>query len=131
MAGINGFPGFLSDFPKGHTKKFTIEMTVEREDINNPGSVIKEPIDLTGCKFYLTFDVDLESDTAPPLEILIDPPSDPLNGKTSVVISDTQSASLEAGKMFYSVRFVNADGEVFVIDMGKIKILKSVSTRLE
>jgi len=130
MAGMNGYPGYITDFPKGHTKKFSISMSIEIDDPNNEGSKMEEPVDLTGCKFYITFDTDLESTTAPVLEIIVDPPTDPTNGKTSVIINDAQTLGLEAGKIFYSIRFVNADGEAFVIDMGKIKILKSVSTRI-
>lgn len=135
MAGINGYPGFITDFPRGHTKKFVIEMTrdvQDPEDPDNEDATIEEPIDLTGCKFYVTFDEDLDTDTAPLIEVEIDPPTDPLNGRTTGVITDTQSFGLEGGnKLYYSVRFINMDGETFVIDMGRIKILNAVSHRIE
>lgn len=120
MAGINGFPGFINDFVRGTTKDFKITMSQDGV-----------PIDITGCKFYITIAVDLDPETIPDLEITIDPPTDPLNGATTGTITDTQTYALTAQTYVYSVRFINIAGAAYVIDMGKLKVLEAVSSRIE
>lgn len=116
MAGIYDFPGFLSDFVRGTTKDFVIRMKLE--DV---------PMDITGSKFYISFGYDINAQTPPEFVVTIDPPSDPVNGETSGKITSAQTASLKVGHVYYSVRWVNALGDPYVIDMGKIEVQASIS----
>ena len=126
MAGLNGFPGFIKDIVHGTTRDFVIEITRDLKDTN--GNVIgEEPVDLTGSKFVVTFDYDKNITTSPVLEIIIDPPSDPLNGKTIGKITSDQTATLETKSIYYSIRWITASGDTYPIDMGKIKILPAIS----
>ncbi len=128
MAGLDGFPGFIKDIVQGTTRDFVIEITRDIFDVD--GNVIgEEPVDLTGSKFYVTFDYDREVGTTPALEILLDPPSDPLEGRAVGKVSDDQSMVLSIGNIFYSVRWITAGGDTYPIDLAKIKILAGVSDR--
>ncbi len=128
MAGIDGFPGFIKDIVQGSTRDFVIEMAREIKDAE--GNVTgEEPVDLTDSKFFVTFAYDRDPATAPALEITIDPPTDPLDGKTLGAVEDEQSATLNVGRIYYSVRWVNDAGRAYVIDMAKIKILAAISSR--
>lgn len=120
MAGLNNFPGFLTDIVQGSTKDFVIS-------IRKDGA----PVDITGSKFYLTIDTDRDISTTPLLEIIIDPPTDPVNGKTTGTISDSDTLSLPVGTVYYSVRYINPAGKAYVIDLGKIKVLAGVSSRID
>ena len=120
MAGINGFAGFISDFIRGTTRDFSIKLS--RDGV---------PIDITDCKFYITFSRDITHLTEPELEIVIDSPTDPINGSTVGKITDDETWLFSVGFLFYSVRFVNAIGDTYVIDMGKIKVIEAISNRKE
>lgn len=120
MAGINGFPGFITNFVRGTTRDFYIS-------ISKDGA----PTDITGCKFYLTISDNVNPNTDPVLEIIIDPPTSPLTGETVGVITDEQTFALSAQTYYYSLRFVNDSDAAYVIDMGKIKVLEAISNRLE
>jgi hypothetical protein len=120
MAGINGYPGFISDFVRGTTKDFIISISRDGQ-----------PVDITGSKFYITFAYDQDPATAPALEIVIDPPTNPTEGKTLGEITDTDTWSLNAGSVYYSVRYINASGAAYVIDMAKIKVNEAISDQLD
>jgi len=119
MAGLFSYPGFLGDIVRGDTRDFMIAITQDGSEV-----------DITGGKFYVTIAADLDPDTTPELEILIDPPTDPTHGKTSGTISDTETYALEASVYFYSVRFINAAGAAYVLDIGQINIYDGVSSRI-
>lgn len=119
MAGINGFPGFITDIVRGSTRDFHIAMT--KNDV---------PVDITGSQFYVTFREVIDPIAEPTLEILIDPPTAPLDGETVGVITDEQTYALPVCTLYYSVKFINSDGAAYVIDMGKIKVLEAISSRL-
>jgi hypothetical protein len=119
MAGINNYPGFLSDIVQGDTKDFRIAITLEGV-----------AVDITGSTFYLTLDVDKVIATAPELEVTITSLSDPTNGITTGTITDTETAALTAGTMYYSLRYVTAAGKTYVLDMGEITVLPGVSSRI-
>jgi len=128
MAGLDGFPGFIQDIVQGTTRDFVIEITRDVLDVG--GNVIgEEPVDITGSKFYITFDYARDIAVTPALEIIIDPPSDPLLGKAVGKVSDDESALLNVGNIYYSVRWVTASGDTYPIDIAKIKILAGVSDR--
>lgn len=120
MAGINGFPGFISDFVRGTTRDFHISVKKDGE-----------AVDITGCKFYITFSEACLPVETPQLEIIIDPPSSPLTGETIGVIADDQTLTFKAQTYYYSVRFINASGSAYVVDMGKIKVKEAISERVE
>lgn len=119
MAGINNFVGFIQNFTRGTTKDFIIKISQNGE-----------PVDITGSKFYVSFAYDQDPDTAPEFVIEIDPPTDPLNGGTSGKITAEQTASLKVGPVYYSVRWINSMGDPYIIDMGKINIMQSVSDQM-
>ncbi len=119
MAGIENYPGFISDFVRGTTKDFVITITRDGQ-----------PVDLTGSKFYISFAYDMDPDTAPELVITIDPPTDPVNGRTVGKITGQQTWSLRDGVVYYSVRWITAAGDPYVIDMGKIKVGVPISDQL-
>lgn len=119
MAGINNYPGFISNFVRGTTKDFII--TIKREG---------NPVDITGAKFYISFAYDQDPDTIPELVISIDPPSDPINGRTIGKISGNETWSLRAGTVYYSVRYITAAGDPYVIDMAKIKVIEAISDQV-
>jgi hypothetical protein len=118
MAGINGFPGFITDFVRGTTKDFTIVLGLGQN-----------PIDITDCKFYITFVTKISPSEIPVLEITIDSPTDPLNGTTTGTITDEQTYSLEARKYYYSVRFEKQNGATYVIDMGKVTVFEAITNK--
>lgn len=118
MAGVNGFPGFLSDFTRGTTKDFEIR-------ISKDGSAV----DITGAKFILAFAPSFSDD--PTLRVEITSPTDPENGKTVGTITDTESLSLDAGKWCYSVKYINPSGKSYVIDQGKIKLFENMIDDIE
>ena len=124
MAGLEGYPGFLSDITQGSTRDFIIKLS---RKLDND---IIEPIDLTGSKFYITFDKDRNVGTSPVLEISILIPTDPENGLTTGKITASQSMNLEIGGYFYSVRWINTLGDPYVIDLGIININPGVSDKL-
>jgi len=115
MAGIDGFPGFIKSFTRGSTKDFTIQ-------VKKNGEVL----DITGASFVVSFATELTADGTPDLTVTIDPPTDPTNGKTTGQITDTQSWSLPAGKIYYTVRYINSDGKPYVIDRGRIEIFEAI-----
>lgn len=119
MPGIFSYPGFLGDIIRGDTRDFMISIT--REGVE---------MDITGCKFYITLATDLDPETVPELEIEIDPPTDPLHGKTEGVITDTETYDLVAGLYYYSVRFINASEAAYVLDIGTLNVYDGVSGRL-
>jgi hypothetical protein len=120
MAGINGYPGFIGDFVRGTTKDFVI--TVSRDGV---------PVDITGSKFYISFAYDVNPNTPPELVIIIDPPTHPTEGKTIGQITDTETWSLNAGTVYYSVRYIDPTGQAYVIDMAKIKVNEAVSDQID
>lgn len=119
MAGINGYPGFISDFVRGTTKDFII--TISRNGA---------PVDITGAKFYISFAYDQDPNTVPELVVTIDPPTDPTNGRTVGKISGAETWLLNAGTVYYSVRYITAAGDPYVIDMAKIKVAEAVSDQV-
>ena len=120
MAGINNYPGFLSDFVRGTTKDFTIRISKNGE-----------PVDITGSKFVLTISTQQKPDNVPDLEIVIDPPTHPTEGSTTGRVTDSQTFALSAGTYYYSIRYVNSLGHAYVIDMGKIRVYEAVSNIIE
>jgi hypothetical protein len=116
MAGINGYPGFISDFVRGTTKDFII--TISRNGV---------PVDITGAKFYVSFAYDRDPDTAPELVVTIDPPTDPTNGKTIGKITGAETWALTAGTVYYSLRYITDSGDAYVFDMAKSKVSEYVS----
>lgn len=123
MAGIEGYPGFLSDITQGSTRDFVIKLSHRIEGV-------REPIDLTGSKFYLTLDKDRNVGTSPVLEVSIILPTDPLDGITVGKIPASDTASLAVGGYFYSVRWINSIGDPYVIDLGIVTVNPGVSDRL-
>jgi len=128
MAGLEGFPGFLTDFVVGSTKDFTIEIT---DETVSPAV----PVDLTGAKFYITIDANRSTTEPPTVEVVIDPPTDPTNGLTTGSISDSDTLLLGEGDFYYSVRYVTGTnpgpaGKTYVIDLGKINGRPAVSSRI-
>jgi len=121
MAGLYGKPGYLWDIIRGVTIDFPI--TIKNKDTG-------DPIDLTGSKFYVTLSTKISPEDDPALEIIIDPPTHPLLGKTIVKITDTQTYALVKGTYYYSIRYVNSNGDTYVIDLGRIKVLDGVSGRI-
>ena len=119
MAGINDFPGFLKDFVRGSTKNFIIAV-----------SKAGVPVDITGAKFYVSINTVQDPDVTPIIELTIDPPTDPINGKTLGVLTDEQTFSLPVATYYYSVKYITPLGAGYVIDMGKVKALQAVSSRL-
>jgi hypothetical protein len=118
MAGVNGFPGFLTDFTRGTTKDFEIRISKNGE-----------PIDITGAKFIIAFAQSFADE--PVLRIDIDNPTDPVEGKTVGEITDTDSLSLDPGKWCYSVKYINPTGKSYVIDQGKIKLYENMIDDIE
>ena len=123
MAGLNGFPGFISDIVQGSTRDFTI--TVQRT-VNG----VTSAVDLTGAKFYVSFGYDKDIDTAPEFVVEIDPPTDPTNGITLGSIPAADTLDLDVGKIFYSVRYISSAGKPYVIDYARIKILAGISSQV-
>lgn len=116
MTGIDGFPGFISGFTRGSTKDFVIQVKKDGE-----------AIDITGAKFVLSFAQELTADKAPDLSITIDPPTDPTDGKTEGQITSDESWSLAAENYYYTVRYINPDGDPYVIDRGYIKVFEAIT----
>ena len=117
MAGRNGYTGFLSNIVQGDTKDFRVAITLE--DV---------AVDITGSKFYLTIDTDEDNTTTPVVEVEITDLSDPVNGITTGSISDTETAKLTPGVIFYSLRYITAAGKAYVLDMGRIKCKAGISS---
>jgi hypothetical protein len=120
MAGINGYKGVLQDFVRGTTVITGIKVQDENQNA----------IDITGSKFYLTFSTVNNSSIPPLFEIAVDPPTSPINGKTDIKITDTQTLELTPGNYFYSIRYVNSIGEPSVFDMGRVKVYDCISQRI-
>ncbi len=116
MSGLYNYPGFLGDIIRGDTLDFMITMKDSAGD----------PLDISGSKFYLTFDTALDPDGTPFLQITIDP-TDPTEGKTTGEVTDDQTFSMQPGTWFYSIRFINALGAAYVLDIGRIKVRDGVS----
>lgn len=123
MAGLNGFPGFISDIVQGSTRDFTIKIQRNVDDVITP-------VDLTGAKFYVSFAYDEDKDTVPEFVVTIDPPTDPTNGITIGTILASDTIDLTPGLMYYSVRYINPAGKPYVIDMGEIEIFPAVSDQV-
>lgn len=121
MAGINNYVGVLKDIVRGNTIRFLIKVR------NDDGSIV----DITGGKVYLTLSSKLDPTFTPELEILIDPPTNPIYGETEIVVTDTQTFNLTKGSYYYSIRYINDIGETKILDMGRIKVLEAVSGRIE
>lgn len=117
--GLQGYPGFIKDIPRGHTKDFAI--SVSRAGV---------PVDITGAKFYISFSKELDPAVTPDLELTIDPPTDPLNGKTTGVISDSETLALEPGTYYYTVKYINALGAAYVLDLAQIEVYNTTSNRV-
>ncbi len=126
MSGVAGYPGFLKDFVRGSTVDFTI--SVSRK---NPDTGVITPLDITGARFIVTISLKQDSGVDPSLVIVIDPPTDPINGITEGSISDSQTFELPANNYYYSVRYINVTGAAYVIDMGRIKVYEGLSGVIE
>ncbi len=129
MAGINGYPGALSDIVRGDYRILEVHVSLVDGD-GNPMQT-----NLQNMEFYLTFG-DLDTGTAPDLEIHV-PAGENLDEAQDMVeihITSIQSASLAAGDIYYSVRMVDTTvagaGKAFVLDMGQIAILEAVSSQV-
>ncbi len=126
MAGINGFPGALSDLVRGDYRILQVHVSLE-DAAGNPMQT-----SLQNMEFYLTFG-DLDTQTAPVLEIHV-PAGQNLDDTQETVeihITSTDSAALAAGEIHYSVRMIDTtvQGKAFVLDMGTINVLEAVSSR--
>ncbi len=129
MAGLEGFPGALTDFIVGSTKDFVITMT---DKTVTPHAMV----DLTDAKFYLNISANRDPDTTTDadIEIEFNPLVPATEGKAAGEITDTQTTALGVGTFYYSIRYVTspANGEkAYVIDMGKFKGLANVAHRID
>jgi len=130
MAGLEGYPGFLTDFIAGSTKDFVITLT---DKTVTPHAAV----DLTDAKFYLNIasDRDVLTNAGGDIEIEFDPLAPAAtSGQAVGSISDSQTLALGVGNFFYSVRYVTsvANGEkTYVLDLGKIKGKPGVSSRVD
>ena len=113
MAGLNGYPGFISDILRGDTKDFVIE-------ISRNGAAV----DISGAKFVIVFKAEFDPEAPAIMTKTIDPPTDPTNGKTDGELTDTETLALSPGQLYYTVRYINPAGKAYVIDMGKIEVLQ-------
>lgn len=118
MPGINGYIGLLKDITKGNTVPITL--TIKKNGVAE---------NITGAKFYITMDKKLESLTVPEKEIII-LPTDAVNGVAVGEISDAETMSLDISSYFYAIKYITASGKTHIIDMGKIKVLHGVDSRI-
>lgn len=119
MAGRNGFPGLVGDFPRGTTIPLTF--TFKDPDGN--------PVDVTNCKVY--FLLSLNEDGTPVAIESVMSAADPVNGVIYGEMSDSETLALTANKYYYSLKFIDAAGRAFVFDQGKVKVFEAVNPRVE
>ena len=117
MAGYKHFPGYLTDFPRGTT--VPIRFTMQDED--------EVAVDVTGGKVYLAFAYTLAGTVV--LEVEIDPLV-AVNGTVAGEVTGTESLTLVAGNIYYSLKFIDTNDKPYTFDMGKIKILPAVNVRI-
>ena len=118
MSGLKGYPGYLSDFPRGTT--VPIKFSLVDDDV---------VIDVTSGKVYVGFSTTLPGTAPLDLEVEIDPLV-AASGTFGGEITGTQSLTLTAGKTYYSIKFIDANDKPYTIDYGKIKILPAVNVRI-
>lgn len=113
------YPGLIGDTVQADTIKKTFTFSQD-------GSAI----DVTGYKMYLF--VSSSRDGSGGAEYEFDP-SDAVNGKFIVGMTDSQTLALTPGVYFYSIKYVTASPgfEAQTVDMGKFTIRQAINPRVD
>ena len=86
-------------------------------------------IDITGWILFFTLKNNIDdSDNSAVLKVDVTSHTDPVNGKTEVILSNISTDSL-AGEYFYDFQFKNNLGEIKTIMSGIFEFLKDVTRR--
>ena len=125
MAGINGYNGEILDllFPLGVIVRGNTEIL---DLVLDDGSTS----DYTGFKMLLSFDtvIDCTDTNTPDLEIDI-PLVDAGTGAFSGYLTDDQSFEFSPGNMNVSLKYIDADGKAFILDMTKYKVVNCINPK--
>ena len=116
----------LEDITRGDDYKRPLEF-VDKND---------NPIDITGATVYFTLrkcipssDIITDNDSDVILKKDITVHTDPVNGKTELVLTDEDTNGLELGKYFYDIQLKKANGEIKTIIKGQLKIVWDITRR--
>ncbi len=118
MAGINGFTGLISNFPRGTTVPLRFDF-VDADGV---------AIDITGSQVYVVISTS-SAGTASDLELTFSP-SDASGGIVTGDITDTQTLALTARTYYYSCKYVDSAGKAYTFDQGTLKIYAAVNERI-
>ena len=121
MANFSMWPNYLQSFPRGTT--IPLKFTLSDPDGN--------AIDVTGGIVLLSFSTSYPGGATPTLEVEIEPLSGSESSGVLVgEITDTESLTLTAGTIYYSMKYIDSNDKAYTFDMNKIKILNEVSDRI-
>ena len=121
MAGVNGYPGYVSDFVRGDTHKIKVQPTFVDEN----GAI--QDITLSDYEFHLIFATAFSPDVDPLLKIIV-PAGENLDSSlesVTIMVNGAQSESMPSGEVYYQIKMINAADitDVHTMDMGKINIM--------
>ncbi len=121
--GLNGYTGELLDsfFPSAViVRGNTVPLYITLDD--------GVTVDYTGFKMLLSFDPTITCDDThvPELEISV-PLTDPANGVFTGDLTDDESFAFTPGTMNVSLKYIDADGKAFIVDMAKYKVVNCLN----